>query len=245
MRIGVLEAGPVNPQIIEEYGPYTPMFERLLRLADPDITVERVVCYEGELPNSVTDADGWMITGSVYGAYEARAWYPAFETFLRDAVGAKVPVAGVCFGHQILAQALGGRVVKSEKGWGLGAQDYTMRARPAWAAPLGDGFTNYAVHQDQVIEVPPGATVVAGNTFCPIAALAYGDPDAPDAISVQPHPEFGQGFVERILDMREGVSFSNELAERARSTFARETHSQAWAEAMVGFYRTALARNAA
>ncbi|MEL6583410.1 MAG: type 1 glutamine amidotransferase [Pseudomonadota bacterium] len=244
MRIGILETGPVNPALIDQHGPYTPMFDRFLKRADPSIETFAVLAYEGALPN-IHDADGWMITGSAYGAYEDHAWLPAFEQFLRDAIATGVPIGGICFGHQILAQALGGKVVKSDKGWGLGAQHYTLENAPTWASPIGASFTNFAVHQDQVVEVPPTGTVLATNTFCQNAALFYGDANAPQAITVQPHPEFEAGFVEDIIDLRKGHSFTKEQAESARATLTTPTSSQAWAEVFVKFFKDAVARNAA
>lgn len=245
MRIGILETGAVNAALVDDHGPYTPMFDRFLKRADPTIETFAVLVYAGaDLPDPA-DADGWMITGSAHGAYEDHAWLPPFEAFLRAVVARNIPVGGICFGHQILAQALGGTVVKSDKGWGLGAQDYQIAPAPAWAAPLGDGFTNFAVHQDQVVAVPPSATVLATNSFCENAALFYGAPEAPTALTVQPHPEFDAAFVEDIIDLRKGQSFSLEQAESARATLGAQTSSQAWAEVFVSFFKSAIARKAA
>ena len=63
-------------------------------------------------PEGIHDADGWLITGSRHGAYEDHPWIPPLEEFIRDAYAAQVPLVGICFGHQIIAQAMGGKVEK-------------------------------------------------------------------------------------------------------------------------------------
>ena len=152
-------------------------------------------------------------------------------------MAARVPVIGICFGHQILAEALGGRAVKSDKGWALGVQDYELVARPGWMDGLPERFAVRALHQDQVVELPPGATVLARSPHCAYAAIAYGDPEAPDAITLQPHPEFGPEFMDELLALRAGTAFPVEAAASARESLARPVESAAWARLIVAFLR--------
>jgi GMP synthase-like glutamine amidotransferase len=155
-------------------------------------------------------------------------------------------VVGICFGHQILAEALGGRVEKSAKGWGLGVQDYELVARPGWAAGLPDRFAVRALHQDQVVTLPPDATVLARSPHCDYAALAYGDPEAPEAISLQPHPEFDAAFMDDLIALRTGTVLAEDAAAEARAGLAREVHSAHWARLIVGYlHRMVAARVAA
>jgi GMP synthase-like glutamine amidotransferase len=112
-------------------------------------------------------------------------------------VKGKAKLVGICFGHQIMAEAFGGRVSKSDKGWGIGLQDYQLNGRAAWI----EGADRIAVpvcHQDQVIAQPPNSTLIGGNDFCPIGVLAYDDQPA---ISVQFHPEFDPPFVDALIDL--------------------------------------------
>ena len=155
MKIGILETGEVHPDLKARHGDYPAMFEALLRTADPALEFAVVRVVAGEMPAAPTQADAWLVTGSRHGVYDDLPWIEPLKAFLRAAVAARVPVIGICFGHQILAEALGGRAVKSDKGWGLGVQDYELAARPGWMDGLPDRFAVRALHQDQVVELPP------------------------------------------------------------------------------------------
>lgn len=240
MKLGVLETGPVLDSLQDQYGPYTEFFRRLVASVDPDIEIKGWKAYEGELPERADVADGWMISGSKYGAYENLPWIPPLEVFLRSCLEARIPVAGFCFGHQILAQAAGGKVVKSDKGWGLGVHDYEVSRKTPWMSPDLPNFSAMAVHQDQVVTVPKDATVIARSEFCENAALAYGDPDKPIAISVQPHPEFNSQFMSDLVKERRGTSFPEDASDRALRSLDRNVDNEAWAKWVVGFFKRAL-----
>ena len=156
-----------------------------------------------------------------------------------------MPLIGICFGHQILAEALGGQAEKSDRGWALGVQDYEVTARPGWMADLPDRFAIRALHQDQVVALPPEATVLARSPQCRYAAVAYGDPEAPVAISLQPHPEFGPAFMDALLTLRAGTAFPVEAADAARATLARPVDDAAWARLMVAYLARAAETRAA
>ena len=216
MKIGILETGEVHPDLKARYGDYPAMFEALLRSADPDARVRRGA--GGGRRDAGLAHPGRRLAGHRLAARGLRR--PPLDRAAQGVpprgVAARVPVVGICFGHQILAEALGGRAVKSDKGWGLGVQDYELVARPGWMDGLPDRFSVRALHQDQVVDLPPGATVLARSPHCAYAALAYGDPEAPDAITLQPHPEFGPEFMDELLALRAGTAFPAEAAASAR-----------------------------
>lgn len=242
MKIGILETGEVHPDLIGRHGDYPGMFRDLLSAADPTLEFETVHVVAGEMPAGPTAADAWLVTGSRHGVYDDLPWIAPLRDFLRAAVAARVPVVGICFGHQILAEALGGRVVKSDRGWGVGVQDYDLTARPSWLGALPDHFAVNAMHQDQVIALPESATVLARSAHCDYAALAYGDPESPDAISLQPHPEFGAGFMDDLIALRTGAVFSEDDARAARSSLSRPVDSGLWARTIVDFLHRAAER---
>lgn len=213
MRIGVLQAGLVPEELTPRWGEYDAIFRRLLARSGRDFEVKGWRVVEGEFPAGPHEAEGWIVSGSKHGAYEDHAFIPPLEAFIRDAVAAGAPLIGVCFGHQIIAQALGGKVEKFSGGWGLGPQEYELTAKPGWMAEAPERLTVSAVHQDQVVEAPPGATRLASSPFCENAILVYGDPERPAAITIQPHPEFDDEFLKDLIAARRGAAFPEPLAE--------------------------------
>ncbi len=211
MKIGILQTGRSPDELRERHGDYDDMFRRLLGGRGFQFITYPVL--DGVLPESVRLADGWLITGSKYGVYEDHDWIPPLERFLREAYAASVPIVGICFGHQILAQALGGRVEKFSGGWSVGLKDYALDGFPA-------GARLAAWHQDQVIEPPADATVVGSSPFCRYAALVYAD----KAYSIQPHPEFNCDFVADLVTARRSI-LPNDIAEQALASLDKETSS--------------------
>jgi GMP synthase-like glutamine amidotransferase len=236
MKLGILETGDVVPELKARHGDYPAMFRALLGAVEPKLEFATVSVVSGAMPAAPGQADAWLVTGSRHGVYDGLPWIEPLKGFLRDCIDARVPVVGICFGHQILAEALGGRAVKSDRGWGLGVQEYdVVPGAPAWLGALPEHFAMRALHQDQVVELPPNAHVLAHSAHCDFAAVAYGDPERPEAISLQPHPEFGPEFMDELLALRAGTTFATELADEARASLVRPVANEAWARAIVGY----------
>ena len=104
--IGILTTGHTPDELLADYGTFADMFATLL--GDFAFTFKRFTVVEGEFPASPDDADGWIVTGSKHGVYEDLAWIRRLEDFIRQTHAAQVPMVGICFGHQVMAKALGG-----------------------------------------------------------------------------------------------------------------------------------------
>lgn len=221
MLIGILQTGQSPDVLRDEAGDYPAMFERLL--AGHGFTYRTYHVEAMDFPADVHDCDGWLITGSRHGAYEDHPFIAPLEAFIRRAMAAHVPLVGICFGHQIIAQAMGGRVEKFAGGWAVGAQDYDFGGQPV---------TLNAWHQDQVVARPAGAEVVACNHFCENAALVYGT----DAFTVQAHPEFRDGFVEGLMDTRGKGVVPEPVMAAARARLGQPNQSDAIADRIAAFF---------
>ncbi len=190
--IGILQCGDAPAELQAEFGHYGAMVARLL---GPGRDVRVFDVTRGELPDDPGACRAWALTGSPAGVYEDLPWIPPLLDFLRGARG-RAKLVGLCFGHQAMAQAFGGQVVKSPKGWGIGVQRYEVVGRAPWMD--GDAPVHVpASHQDQVVAAPPGTRVAAASAFTPFAGLDYGD-----AVSFQFHPEFSPAFGAALVGVR-------------------------------------------
>ena len=237
MRIGILVTGRVHEGLEPRHGDYATMFEALLGAAAPEFTFRAWYPVGGELPESVEACDAWLVTGSKHGVYDDLPWIPRLRAFLARARAVGRPIVGICFGHQILAEALGGAAAKSDRGWGVGLRRYRVLKRPSWMADAPDEIAIHAMHQDQVTAVPADAAVLAESDHCPFAMLAYGDPELPDAISLQPHPEFSEDYTRALVRMRSGISFPPETAEAALAGLGAANDAEAVARWCVAYLR--------
>lgn len=245
MKIGILETGNVSDELKVRFGDYPSIFHALIREQLPDAEFIDVSVVNGAALGAPTDADGWLITGSRHGVYEDLDWIARAKDFVRACIAEGVPLVGVCFGHQLIAEAMGGKVEKSERGWGIGVHDYATHDLPGWMADLEGGFSSYAVHQDQVVTPPPGAQIIASSDFCPYAAMVYGDPDHPSAISVQPHPEMTAEFVQGLIDTRLAGIIEAERIKAAEAGLVQPTQNDIWRVLIARFLQTAAAQRAA
>lgn len=245
MRIGILQCGLVAPELVERFGEYPALFEALYHAVDPGIAMPAWAVVNGEFPPDPRDCDAWLLTGSRHGVYDPLPFIEPLKGFLRETRALGVPMIGICFGHQIMAEAFGGRAGKSEKGWGVGVHDYRIIRKPAWMETSGAGFAMQAFHQDQVTAVPADAVCLATSPFCEYAMLAYGEVEAPAAISIQPHPEMSGELAGAILDLRAGTAIPMDAVEAARPTLQRPADSVDFVHWSLGYLRRALAARAA
>lgn len=220
MKIGVLNTGHPPDNVLED-GSYDQYFDRLLDGHGFDVQGWDVV--DGIFPDSVQDAEGWLITGSKHGAYEPHAWIPPLEDFIRKTFAAKIPMIGVCFGHQIIAKAMGGKVEKFSNGWSVGLTEYQMNGR---------AYAINAWHQDQVVERPEGSEVIASTAFCENAGLLYGD----HIWTIQPHPEYDAGFISNLIETRGKGVVPEPLLAQARTKLAQHSDRMDVARIMADFF---------
>lgn len=194
--IGLLRMCELSPSAIEAHADYATVFrdffgERPVQMVD-------IAVHEGATPDSIDDHDGWVISGSQASVYDDLDWIRTGETIVAELLASERPTFGICFGHQLMAQALGGRVERSAAGWGVGVHRYDVVEQPPGMVAPPASIGVLALHQDQVVEAPADASVWATSAFCPVAGLTFGE----RAWSIQPHPEFTPRIVEAMCHDR-------------------------------------------
>lgn len=197
MKIAILETGTPPEGLEARFGSYPQMFMGMAGRGGRTFEVfDAQACV---FPVDPAAWDAVMVTGSPAGAYDPLPWIEPLKGFLREAKG-QTRLVGVCFGHQIMAEAFGGQVTKSENGWGIGLHRYDVVASRPWMGEEPPAEISIPVsHQDQVVEQPPASTVLARSRFTPFAALAYDDQPA---ISFQFHPEFDPAYAAALIERR-------------------------------------------
>lgn len=215
MIIGILQTGHAPEELQATHGDYSRMFARLFEGHDFTYRVFNVV--DMEFPEALDQADAWLITGSKHGVYEDHPWIAPLEALIRDIRDAGAPMVGICFGHQIIARALGGKVVKFPGGWSVGRRSYWIE---------GEEYPLNAWHQDQVVELPEGAEVLGHSDFCENAVIAYGD----RILTVQPHPEFGAEIIAGLIEHRGKGVVPDPLLDAARAALDEPTANRRMAD---------------
>ena len=223
MQIGILQSGQAPEALRGQMGDYPSFFERLL--AGRGLTFRTWHVEAMEFPGSPHAADGWLITGSRHGAYEDHGFIPRLEAFIRAAYAESVPMVGICFGHQLIAQALGGKVEKFAGGWNVGPQEYDFG---------GETVTLNAWHQDQVTMAPEQARRIASNAMCENAALVYGD----RAFTIQAHPEFRDDFVGALIEARGRGMVPEALLDAAKRRLGTPNSAAVMADRIADFFKT-------
>jgi GMP synthase-like glutamine amidotransferase len=193
MKLAILETGRPPGDLVRRFGDYPAMMTRML---DGEFEIDTFDVAAGEFPADPSDYEAYLVTGSPAGVYDPLPWIEPLKQFLRDAGDRKL--VGICFGHQIMAEAFGGHVEKSDKGWGIGLQHYEIDRVEPWMDEMAS-IDVPASHQDQVVAQPPHTKVIASSPFTPFAALAWTDRPA---ISVQFHPEFDPDYAKALIEAR-------------------------------------------
>lgn len=196
--LGLLETDTLYPDLLPDYQSYGTMFRRFFTSLGGGFQYRFYQIQQGQLPASADECDAWLITGSKSGVYDEHGWIAGLYDWVQQAHAGGARLIGVCFGHQLLAHALGGHAARSPKGWGIGVHTTRVVQRPMW---LNDNLSHLRLiysHRDQVEQLPPGARLLASSEFCENAAFYIGQ----QVLSFQGHPEFTAEFTRRLLPRR-------------------------------------------
>jgi len=198
MKVGILICDNVQPHLQQEFGDYRLMFTNLLAQVDEQLELVFYDTHRQQLPIDIDECDGYLTSGSRYSVYDDLLWIAQLEDFIRQLYQASKPFVGICFGHQLLAKALGGEVTKSSKGWGVGLNLCQVGLAQPWMLPAKENLALVVSHQDQISRLPPAAEVLAGNDFCPVSMFQVGQ----TMLGLQGHPEFSRAYSAALMDSR-------------------------------------------
>lgn len=201
LKIGILQCDSVKSQFQGRHGDYPAMIASLFHRVDGAIGFETYDVTAGEYPDTIDRCSAYITTGSKASVYDGDAWITTLQNYLIDLRRAEKKLIGICFGHQLVAQGFGGRVRKSEKGWGVGVHTMEVVSRRRWMSPPLDRCNVLVSHQDQVVELPVGAELIAGSEFCPHAMFQLDD----SIVTVQGHPEFTKPYARDLMEFRSEI----------------------------------------
>ena len=214
MHIGLLEGDEVTGRFAQVSGGYREMFAALL----PEARFSFYEAHRGRLPGAAGECDAWLCTGSRYSAYDTMPWVGALAQFVRTVHESQKPFVGICFGHQMLAQALGGEVARAPQGWGVGVLDLQVLIHEDWMQPPKSQLRLQHMHADQVQKLPPGAVVLGRSAHCEVGMFRVGK----TMLGIESHPEFTPAFAEALIRARE-ARIGKERARSALQSLSEPT----------------------
>ena len=230
MKLGILNADQVKPEFVKEFGEYPDMFAEIFRAIDPDISLITYELVNGEYPADVDEVDVYVITGSKLSVYDDVPWVHELKSFVKQLHEKKKKLIGICFGHQMVAEALGGAVEQAELGWCVGVHSNQLNKDAESYGLHGQAVLLRSNHKDQVTELPEGAIVLAGNNSCPISSIGIGD----HILTFQGHPEFSEGYARALLNMRREI-FGEELFHTAIDSLEIDPDNHRIASCIIDF----------
>lgn len=231
LRIGILQVDSVLPQFEKEFGNYPGMFKQMLSAAAAgDVTFTVYDVQQGQYPKTTDECDGYVITGSKLSVYDDEAWIHRLRDYVVELHDTQMPMVGICFGHQMVAHALGGKTEAAPVGWGVGVHHSDVVSKAPFMDPPLEGFNLIVSHKDQVTVLPAGAELLATSSFCPNAMFSIDE----HILTFQGHPEFCKPYSQALMEYREDV-LGEEKFSKGMQSLAEETHEAVIARWIINF----------
>lgn len=215
MKAGLFLCDHISPKYEAEFGDYTKMFESLFPEFD---FVFYDVC-NNHFPENLEECDLYMATGSRHSVYEDIPWIKRTKELVQQLYEAQKYFVGFCFGHQLLGEALGGKVQKSPNGWSVGVHEFDVLEQADWMQPSQKSLNLLMMCQDQVLELPKAGQVLAGNKQCPNGIMQVGE----TMLGIQAHPEFSKAYDQTLMEARID-RMGREVVEKGIQSLELEVH---------------------
>lgn len=232
MKIGLLQCDHVSEQYRDILGgDYPDLFTKLFAEHAPEIELVTYDVCHGELPTIIDECEGYLTTGSKYSVYDDIEWIHQLSAFVQQLHEHQHKLVGICFGHQMIAHALGGKVAKSERGWGIGSKPVEIQKTKSWMTPDLTSYKLLLSHQDQVEALPLEAEVLGGNEHCPASIMTVGE----HFMSIQAHPEFTRDY-SQVLMLSRLERIGRDVVEAAQATLEQVTDEAAITQWISAFF---------
>ena len=197
MKIGFLKCGSAREELIPRFGDYEHMFEKKLQNVRPNIELEVFNVWKGELPTTLRDYQGFIIGGSDASVNDNEDWIQELKVFIETLHFYKIKIIGICFGHQVVAESLGGKVSRNDEGWGVGAPLVKTYQTLDWMFPPLERYSILLSHEEQVQELPHMAERVGGNDFCKNSMFIMDN----HILCMQGHPEYEPDYAKKLYEL--------------------------------------------
>ena len=238
MRLGILLCDHVQPALQAEFGDYPAMFENWLSDSPVPLDITFFSAIDGELPDNIDMCDAYMTSGSKFGVNDELPWIGELEAFITRLYHAKKPFVGICFGHQLIAKALGGKVERSYKGWGIGVSSCRLPKQSHWMQPKKNQVNLIVSHQDQITHLPPNTEVLLGDDFCPYSMIQLGT----HFLGLQGHPEFSHKYCHALMKSRK-AAISPPRLRQGMASLQLQTDDSLILVWLVSFLQRAMAKS--
>jgi len=229
MKIGLLKCCDVNDELRDISGDYDEMFACAF---GPQISFKVYDVKNGELPDQLNECEGYLITGSASSTYEKLDWIGEVEELIRRCHRERKKTVGICFGHQLIAQALDGQSALSDKGWGIACRPVAIKTPKTWMQPGLESYRIPYVHQDQVQQLPSQAELLGGNDHCHYGMYMVGT----HILAIQGHPEFSADYTRALENTRKDIIPADVMTE-AKSSYLEGSDNEVVIQWIINFFR--------
>ena len=241
IKIGILRADDIPAELEKDFDQYPQMVEDLIAAANQARGAEAKAlefkvyrANREEYPSHINEVDGYIITGSKSSVYDSDPWIAKLKSFVEVLHSSKKKTVGICFGHQVIASALGGKTEKASVGWGLGVIPTKLasdNAAQALQLQKGESSINLLYsHQDQVTLPAPGSALLASTDICPVAIVAIDQ----HILSFQGHPEFSHDYARALYTLRE-QRYPPQIYKNAMASLQEQEHGALVADWIIDF----------
>ena len=218
MKIGLLQCDHMDTELLVKFGDHSDFFRNLFQKYTPEVSLDIFDVQKEEYPDDKSDYRGFICTGSRFSVYDDAPWIMRLKRFIKELYDNHIKFVGVCFGHQMIAEALGGKCSLSDNGWGIGVKKTVIHKKPPWMNPELGSYNLLVSHRDQIETLPPEGSLIAGNDHCPYSMITVGN----HFLGIQGHPEFTHPFLEELMQSRLDL-MGREAVLKASKTLGKKT----------------------